>query len=185
MTDERTMSGHPDTLTLSAFAGYLGVAKSYVTKLKHADRLVLTDDDRVQVAASLARIRDTADPARARDIADPASAPAPPTDPDTADHDRTSSSYPAARAVKERYLALGAKRDYELSCGKLLDVGATEAYLADAVVTLRTRLEALAPMLGPQMAAEANEARCVALLAEAVERCLEDLAQAFRRQAAA
>lgn len=176
------MSGHPDTLTLSAFAGYLGTAKSYVTKLKHADRLVLTADDRVQVADSLARIRDTADPARA-----PQSPPPPDAGSDgtVTEADRTSSSYQAARAVKERYLALGAKRDYELSCGKLLDVGATEAYLADAVVTLRTRLEALAPMLGPQLAAEANEARCVALLAEAVERCLEDLAQAFRRQAAA
>lgn len=170
------MSGHPETLTLSAFAGYLGCVKSYVTKLKHADRLVLTPDGRqVKVAESLARIRDTADPARG--------APALPTEtPPAGDAAEPTDSYQAARAVKERYLALSAKRDYEIACGKLLEASHVERYLANAVVILRTRIEAIATLLGPQLAAESDVDRCIALLADEHERCLSDLVDHFRRE---
>jgi hypothetical protein len=52
----------PKSEKFSAFARRLGVGPSYITKLRHDGRLVLTEDGKqVRVAESLARIEDTRD----------------------------------------------------------------------------------------------------------------------------
>ena len=50
--------------TQADFARRLGVSRSHVTGLKHAGRLVLTDNGLVDVDASIARIDATRDPNR-------------------------------------------------------------------------------------------------------------------------
>jgi len=102
-------------LRKSEFARLLGVAPSYVTKLAKAGRLVLCEDGRVDVEASLARIEATRDPARqdvARRHAAARAAKAavpPPRDADP-EPDAAPASYAEARALKERYAALTAPR---------------------------------------------------------------------------
>ena len=182
---------HPDTATLSEFADLARYKRSYVTQLKAAGRLVLTDDGkRVRVAESLQRIRDSADPSKAgvaarhaavREAA--AAQPVPAAEPDAAldldDADSASGTYSEARARREHYQALSAKRDYEVSIGKLMDADQVCAAVASAATVLRTRLEALPDILGPQLAAETDETRIHAHLAETIEHALGEVARQF------
>ncbi|MGH8073724.1 MAG: hypothetical protein ACREO4_06580, partial [Lysobacter sp.] len=56
----------PETCGFREFATLAGFKPSYITELKSAGRLVLTDDrKKVRVAESLALIDQTRDPARA------------------------------------------------------------------------------------------------------------------------
>lgn len=183
------MAAQDRAVTLKQFARLLDVSPGYITELKQAGRLVQDDAGRVLVDASRASIKDTADPAkdgvRARheagrhgggqDVA--------------ADHDpgagghsggaSIGSTYQAARAVKERYLAMEAKRAYEQAIGKLMDASHVEAAVVDAVSKLRARLELLASTLGPEVASISSESACTARIAEAVEYALEETARQF------
>ena len=180
--------------SFASFARWLGVAKSRITELHQAERLALTPDGRrVRFEASKVRIAETESPAHdgvrarhaaAREAAVQGEAPLSPP-PGSAPHigdggqDRVGSSYQQSRAVRERFLALQAKLEYERNAGKLLDAAGVESALASAVTQLRGRLEALPVFLGPQVASESQESRCVALLREAVEEALSDLSRQF------
>lgn len=176
-------------VTLSAFARILDRKPSYVTELKGAGRLVLDESGKVDVDASLALIRETADPAkdgvRARHEAGRQGVghdAAPEHDAAAGGHAGGSSigsTYQAARAVKERYLAMEAKRAYEQAIGKLMDASHVEAVVVDAVSKLRARLELLASTLGPELASISSESACTARIAEAVEYALEETARQF------
>lgn len=182
----------PETLGFKEFAAHLGVRPSYITALKKDGRLVLSDDGkRVRVAESLVRIEATRNPARA-DVADRhaarrgAALPAAlPTDSggagqgDGADGDTENIPYQESRAVKELYLSLAAKRDYEISIGKLLPVADVTADIASAVTTLRARLEVLPDVLAPVLIGESDEGRLRNLIADEIERALADLAAGF------
>lgn len=180
-------------VTLRQFALLLDVSPSYVTQLKAEGRLVLNDAGRVLVAASRQRIADTADPAKdgvrarhaaARDAGQgvpaaahhpgpgAASAPPPAADP-------VGNTYQASRAVKERYLALDAKRAYEVSIGKLVEVATVESALVDAASQCRVRLETLPAVLGPELAGIRDETAATHRIAEAIEHVLEDLSRHF------
>ena len=179
------------------FARLAGFKPGYVTQLKREGRLVLAADGLIDVAGSLARIRETADPSKAgvaaRHEAERAAkaAAAPIEADDDADLDggpadapgappsSGSSAYQESRARREHYLALAAQRDYEQSIGKLLNADDVASTLADAATALRVRLESLADTLAPQLAAEPDEARCRALIADAHEHALGELARAF------
>ncbi len=186
------MSTIPDLCTLADFARLARVKKSYVTKLKAAGRLVLAADGQVCVAASLALIDATRDPSKAgvaarhaaaRDAApepEPETAPEPaddPSAPPVAKPART--GYQKSRALRERYLAKEAQRAYAVASGKLLDREEVTGAIAAAVTTLRQGLEGFAVTLGPLLAAETDEGRCMAMLAEEVERLLTEIAKKF------
>lgn len=194
----------PAIATFTEFAALAGWRRSYVTELRKAGRLVLDDTGRrVRVAESLARIEATRDPAKAavaarhaatRAAASPADhspgvgnmapeAPPPPAAAIGAD-DRIGSSYQAARAVKERYLALDAKRAYESAIGKLIEADQVRHAVAAAATTLRTSLEQIPDTLAAQLAAESDETRIRALLAEAIELALSELSRQFAALAA-
>ena len=187
----------PD-ISFKAFADHLGCRPSYVTELRKSGRLVLTDDGkRVRVAESLERIQATRNPARddvgqrhaaAREAKAAAVAERVPEDgyrtnaaTATAAADKIGNTYQAARAVKERYLAMSTKRDYEISIGNLLPAGDVRHAIAAAVTTLRTDLENLPDSLAPGLAAETDEARVRLLLADEIEHILGNLAARFEK----
>lgn len=171
------------TATQADFARQIGVVRSHVTALKKAGRLVM-DHDKVNVEASIERIRETANPSRddvvARHAASRASQSHTPP-PTASAHDQIGSSYQTARAVKEKFLALGAKRDYELSCGKLMQADEVVAAVASAAVTLRTRLEAWPDTMAATLGGNLDESQRRALLADAVEQLLAGLSDEFNR----
>lgn len=194
------MSKHPETATLAEFARLANRKRSYITELKAAGRLVMTEDGkRVVVADSLAMIEATRDPSKAgvaarhaaaREVGQgegaapmPAAAPGATGDATDADVDEVADAattgYQDARAMRERYLAKAAKRDYLVSIGKLLSVDEVTAAVAAAAATLRTRFEGLPDVLGPQLAAAQDESAARAILAEAIEHALEEASRQF------
>jgi hypothetical protein len=192
----------PETASFAEFATLAGVKKSYVTALRQADRLVLTaDGKRVRVAESFARIQETEDPARAgvrarhaasRASTTPCPAPAPGAPPapaegngegDEAGDEERGDSFQHWRKRNERAKALAAERDNRVRDRELLEADEVTATVTGAVTVLRNRLEALADVLGPQLAAVDDEARCRGLVAEAVEHALEETARQFATMA--
>lgn len=188
------------TLSLSEFARYKGWRPSYVTELKLAGRLVLTDTGRVQVRESLARIEQTQDPSKsgvaerhaaeraAKVVADAA------VDSDASvfasaghndsrvsgDDDSGGSRYQRARAANEQYKALQAKLDYEVRIGKLVDAAQVRAAAADMGATVRRRLESLAPLVSAQID-ERDRDRVYTQITDIVEQTLADLERVFSR----
>jgi hypothetical protein len=186
------VSSLPALATQAEFATIAGVQRSYVTALKKAGRLVLDADGKVRVVESLARIEATRDPSKAAvaarhaearggalpAAAEPLVSAAPPEVGGGAD--RLAGGFQQARAVREKFLALEAKRAYEVAMGRLIDAGEVRIAVADAAARLRVSLESLPNMIGPQLAAESDEARCVAVLRDAVELTLEELSRQFQ-----
>lgn len=181
----------PDrAVTLRQFARLLDVSPSYVTELKAAGRLVLTDAGRVLLDASKALIANTADPAkhgvRARHAAGRAVGAA------DADQDRTAADEPSidyadpiavrrARALAEKAEADArrALREEQVELGQLLQADDVLHALRAAIATLRNGMENLPAILGPQLAAESDEAKCRVLITDAIEHALEETARQF------
>jgi len=166
-------------ITQAEFARRNGWSRSHVTGLKHAGRLVMTDDGkRVLVKESLARIEATRDPnrddvARRHEAERKQEAPAPsPMD------DRVSATYQQSRAVKERYLALQAKAEYEERIGKLVGVEQVKKSAADIGALLKSTLENMQDQLSAEMAPEDDPECIYALLGERFEMLLTDIADA-------
>lgn len=194
----------PATATFKEFARILGVkSRSYIGELKRDGRLVLTEDGKaVLVPESLQRIQDTRDPSKAGVAARhqanregqgggaPPEASAPPSPPPAGAGDdwgdtTADRSFSEARARREHYQALQAKRDWEVSMGKLLEADKVVSVISTATVTLRTSLESLPDVLAPQLVGIPDEARARALLAEAIEHALDEAIRQFNTLAKA
>lgn len=187
---------HPETATFSEFAAIHGCKPSYVTALRKAGRLVLSDDGkRVRVAESLARIAATRDPAmqavadrhaaergaalsapavelladEGDDIAGSAEA----GDGDTAETDPDFAKW---RGRKERAAALREEMRLAEDAKEFVRRADAIAVVSNAFVTLRTDLEALPDSIAPVLAGETDEQRVRILLAEEIEQALGNLA---------
>ena len=173
------------TMSQADFAREIGVVRSRVTALKAAGRLVMDGNGRVLVEESKARIAETADPNRddvaARHAANRASAGIVAPQPARPEADRVGSSYQQARAVKEKFLALAAKRDYEIACGKLMQADEVVSAVASAAVTLRTRLEAWPDTMAAVLGGNLDESQRRAILADGIEELLAGLTAEFNR----
>lgn len=172
-------------LSQSAFARHLGVERSYVTQLKKAGRLVMTDDGQVDVEASEARIAETADPGKAgvveRHAKQRGEAPArPATDEEPEDEEVASRpDYQRSRARREEANAKLAEIEVEKEAGGLYVAALADAVVADAVTVFRTTLESRRPLLVSQMATMTDEADLRLFLEEQDEALLGDLHQRF------
>lgn len=180
----------PATLTQRQFADHIGCRPSYVTKLKQEGRLVLTDDGRlVRVAESVARIEATRDPAK-RAVAErhadergaalavgegAAAGAAAAEDPAIL----ANPDYQAARAKREHFAAEREEMRYRQEAGELMVAAEVEGAVASILTELRTRLEALPDVLGPQLAPVTDETQIRARLADEIEIALGEVARRF------
>lgn len=192
----------PETATFSQFAAILGCKPGWVTALRKAGRLVLTDNGKaVRVAESMALIESTKDPAR-QGVADrhaaarkaqegagaapsnPAASPSPQTPDDDGD-DAAAPGNPhsdrraKAMADKEEALARKALREEQIEVGRLRWVDEIEPALAEAATRLRAAFEAMPDELSPGLASISDEAEVRARLVEFVEHSLGELSRAF------
>lgn len=193
----------PAEASFSDFAALIDFRPSYVTQLRQAGRLVLTDDGkRVRVAESIALIESTRDPAKAgvadrhatervQAAARKAQAPQQPVA-DAANDDFSDDAEDPATFVpkdphsKRRAKALADKAEFERNkaerdelreLGQLLGVEDVLAVIADATTTLRTAMENLPGQIAPGLAAATTEEQVRVLLTEAIETRLADLAR--------
>ncbi len=141
-------------VTQAEFARLEGKARSYITALKKAGRLVM-EGDKVNVEASRALIAGTADPNR-DDVAKRWAEQRPQAAAVDAGNqansaDKIGNSYQAARAVKEKFAAMTAKLDYERAIGKMVEKTDVEAAIEDVVTTLRQAMEQLPHRTAPEL----------------------------------
>lgn len=171
----------PTLVSQVEFARLMGIARSRVHALKDAGRLVMVGDQ-VDVEASRARIEQTRSPSHDDQAKMPPASEPPPQQTTTAtDDDGVGNSYQAARAVKERYLALEAKRAYLVACGQLMRVDDVVAAVTDAATNLRTRLEALPDQIAAQISPQHDEAQRRAIAAELTRAILSNAAADFEK----
>lgn len=194
------MSQDPNHITRQQLADLIGArAPSYINELEKTGRAVRAPDGKLWLKAeSLAAYRAGKDPSK-QGVADrhaaaragiPQGIPqdggghpaeddprprAQPTERDAA----IGSSYQQARAVKEKFFALEAKRAYEVAIGTLRDAREVEGLVATAMVEIRQRLENLATSIAPIVAAQADEAAVRATLREAFEHTLKSASHHF------
>lgn len=195
----------PDTATFKQFAGIARCRPGYVTQLRQAGRLVLTDDGkRVRVTESLQLIEETRDPAKAAVVARHASnrakggkvaaaasgmeasdlagdAEAESLAADDADaytsEKEGSYGYWRKKAAREDFIAK--QRENRKADGELLEATDVDQALQAAATTFRTSLENLPSTLAPELAAATDEGRVRVLLQEAIEHALEEISRQF------
>ena len=185
----------PNHITRQQLADLIGAkSPSYINELEKTGRAVRAPDGKLWLKAeSLAAYRAGKDPSKQgvadRHAAARAAVPPPPdagsqgepapraqpTERDAA----IGSSYQQARAVKEKFFALEAKRAYEVAIGTLRDAREVEGLVATAMVEIRQRLENLATSIAPIVAAQADEAAVRATLREAFEHTLKSASHHF------
>lgn len=93
--------------------------------------------------------------------------------------------YHRHRSERERYAALAAKRDYELSMGLLMRADDVVSFITSAVTVLRTSLESLPGIIAPRVVAAASEDQASAMIAEQVEHALAECARQLEQIAKA
>ncbi len=173
----------------SQFAALQGFSVGYVTKLKQTGRLVLTREGKVDVEASVQRIRDTEDPNRsdvrarhrANRSARSSAAPGATNDKPAPVRDPGQLPYQAARAMKENFLALQAKADYEKSIGELVPAVAVRLAGLNLGAMLRSQLESLPDRLASELAAISEPARIHARLVEQIEDALRQISEGVEK----
>lgn len=170
-------------LSKSEFAARRGWAKSYVSKLAKQDRLVLTEDGKVELEATEALLAESADPAKAavaarheetridRDVrsqlAADAETPAvlnPSKGPD----------FQKARAHREYFLAQLAEAEFYKVQGNLVERAAVTQAAYTAGRTVRDLMFGLSPQLAPELAAMSDPWQIEKHLTGAFRRVFED-----------
>jgi len=181
-------------LSQAAFSRQLGCARSYVTQLKRDDRLVMVDG-KVDVNASLSKIERTGDPNRENmlaqqpSVADDAH--------DVANHGETTTtplpsqdvpmviegnaSFQDSRALKEKYLALKAKADYERNIGMLVDADGVRRLGFAMGSHLRVALENLQDQLSAELAMENSQDQIYNLLGIEFSRVLSEISRVLEK----
>ncbi len=133
------------------FARIMGYAKSYVTKLKQAGRLVM-EGDKVDIEASRARIAATDGGARpdvAARFANNHDGIEPEAIPDDLPSDIPSKA--ASEAKKAHYQALQAETDYRQRLGELVEASEVTAAVADVAIGFRQVLENLPSRIASEL----------------------------------
>jgi hypothetical protein len=151
-----------ESCSQAEFARSQDWSKSYVTKLKQEGRLVFTAEGLVDIAASLAKIREST------------------TAPERASPPAQTDGYSDA-AERDKYYASELKRlEYEAQVRKVLQAGDVVAVITDAATRLRGALESWPDRLSPLLAAaHGDEDRIRGILAEEVEMRLAELSRGF------
>lgn len=176
------------------FAEIIGKTKGYVSQLKAAQRLVFNDAGKVDVVASLAKIEATRDPNRddavARHAAARVGGSSVPEAPGVDEQDQQPKGggeldlasgemvdFQTARAIKENYLALQAKIDYEERTGKLVDAETVSMKQYEMARQIRDSMMAIPSRIAEQLASETDASACAHLLIDEIRQALEAAAK--------
>lgn len=179
-----------EAMNQSQFAKHIGKKPGYVTLLKQMGRLVLDDNGRVLVEASLEKMAQTADPSkqgvverhereRTEKQVEPEARQKSPGLETT--EGKAGSAYQQARAMKEKYNAMQAKIAYEREIGELLPIDEVRAAVMNSDAIIRNRLESLPDILAPQIASETDEQKIRTLLIDQIEQMLNELSKSLKR----
>jgi phage terminase Nu1 subunit (DNA packaging protein) len=161
-------------ITKAEFARHLGVRRGTVTYWAKQGRLVLTPDGRVDLEASIERLRQTQRNLgmsirwrEYRERAGKATGGGVEPLPEVAD-------YEFWRAMRCHYQALATELRYRRAAGELFDREHVEYQLCCVAVELRVALENLPDRLAPLLVATCDEDECRRILRIELQRIIED-----------
>lgn len=176
-------------ISKSDFAARRGWVKSYVSKLAKQDRLVLTEDGKVDLEATEALLAESADPSKTavadrhqqdriqRDVhsqllpqVEPTSTAAP--QPAVSEPGKQP-DFQKARAHREHYLARLAEMEFHKVEGSLVELAAVRTGAYNAGRMLRDTLLGMPPQLAPELAAMSDPWEIERHLTAALRRTLE------------
>ena len=155
-----------NAVSQAEFARIINASRSYVTQLKKAGRLVMTDGGLVMVSESQARIKESADQAK---------------DGTMKSIEQVGNSYAAARAVKERYQAMLSKLEYERSTGILVLKSEVADAVSEIVTQFRLASENLPYRAAPDLVGQDLD-RIRAMLKQHVRELLNELTLGFDKR---
>lgn len=171
----------------SAFAVMHGWQRSFVTKLKKADRLVMVSvegkkSELVDVGASLERIaltepRKTREDVKQRHVEQRGNEP---TEPD-ADKSSISMRKAIASMKLEESKAATAEAEHRKLIGELVEVSDVRAAGAELGTMLRSALENMQDQASAELAVESDPAKCHALLGTHIEHLLRELGRKIEK----
>lgn len=133
------------------FAQQYGYSRAAVTQFKQANRLVFKSDGVLDFAASKQKIHDTSDPARkaSTDRHKMEREKRGMVEPEKQESHDTGNAFHNAKTVKEKYLALQAKLDYEVSSGQLIEKSVVEKILFERARQFRDGVTATSKRIAP------------------------------------
>jgi hypothetical protein len=166
-------------ISKSEFAARRGWAKSYVSKLANQGRLVLNEDDKIELEATEALLLESADPSKAavakrherlRLKREESSADETPMGPLIG----LIPDFQKSRALREHYLSLQEQANFHKSQGTLVEREAVELAAYAAGRMLRDLLLGMAAQLAPELASMTDPWEIERRLTSAVRRSLND-----------
>lgn len=170
-------------LSKSEFAARRGWAKSYVSKLAKQDRLVLTEDGKVDLEATEALLAESSDPSKsavaarhedARVERDVRSQLVPTAETPAVQQPGKGLDFQKARAHREYYLAQLAEAEFHKVQGNLVERTAVTQAAYTAGRTVRDLMFGLSPQLAPELAAMSDPWQIEKHLTGAFRRVFED-----------
>lgn len=176
-------------ISKTEFAARRGWAKSYVSKLANQDRLVLTQDGKVDLEATEALLAQTADPSKAavadrhhqdrlqRDVYSQLSTQVEPTStavPPMINPAGQVPDFQKARALREHNLAQLAEIELHKAKGSLVALATVKTGAYNAGRMLRDQLLGMPPQLAPELASMTDPWEIEKHLTAAIRRSLED-----------
>lgn len=186
-----------ELITPREFAERQGFRSHYGNALFKAGRLVMAEDGKhCLYRASLKRFIATSDLSKAGVAARHAAAreaaatkpkdTAPPTaiaavEQEVEPDEKVGQTYHASKAIKEKYLALAARRDYEKSTKLLLNAEDVYFHINNVMIACRINLEQLPTALSPQLAAMTDENKIFTFLSEHIEHILDIMSKSFNK----
>ena len=162
------------------FARKYGYSKAAITQFKKAGRLVFVSPGVLDFEASRQRIIDTADPNRA----DVAKRHAALRNPDVEEDKATVSanSFQNAKTVKEKYLALQAKLDYEVSSGLLVEWEKVEKVIADRGIQFKDGLLLMSRKIAPLIVGKDDVREIELIITKEIKAIIEEFRKLPRIQ---
>ncbi len=188
----------PETLTPRQLAERLGYKPNYGNQLAKDGRFVFAPDGKqVLVQESIARFNATKDPSkqgvadrhaatRAAAVEEPVSAPPDDLSSDAEEGEGATNGarydFHSSKAKREHWAAEREHAAFRKDAGELIELAQHIAAMADVGATVRSKLEAWASTLPPQLAGR-DEAAVRATLADQVELLLSDVADRLKHHA--
>lgn len=176
----------PETLTPRQLAERLGYKPNYGNQLAKDGRFVFAPDGKqVLVQASIERFNATKDPSK-QGVADrhalTRAGEISPSDGERSPSDAQEYDYQSSKAKREHWAAEREHAAFRKDAGELIELAQHIAAMADVGATVRSKLEAWASTLPPQLAGR-DEAAVRATLADQVELLLSDVADRLKHHA--
>lgn len=173
------MPDHPDMMTLSEFAEHIGRHASWISHLRAAGRLVMTDDGRVRVAESLRLIEETRGnrPDVSERNAEARAAEAADLDPNS---ERRRARAEAELRIK-RAEADRAELARDREAGEVVLLADATYTVRDLASRVRERVELVADRLAPELVAVSDPDEARRIIAAECNAVLRDVAAAVAK----